>query len=443
MIAQPLPVTCLSVNQYARIMQINPAHFWGAYSTSEWMVSSSCASIWPQNQWQHGDQVSRYDVALAIAQAEEQIANYVGYWPGPKWICQEIQHYPQFYRPDYVDARLSNLRGLNKGVKARWGKLFAVGQRSVTLIDTPTVAGGGITYSDESGYGAFDTATIVITLTAEQLAASANVCEYKVYTQGKSGAQEWEIREAREASISGSTLTLVFDAWLFIDPDVWATPPNSTDDRWRGVDIASDADFVTSVDVYREYADTTTRQSQFFWESENDALLPFAGGGCPSCGGTGCVACSYTTQDGCLHWRDAEINYLVPTPATYDASTETWISATPTVCRAPDMVKIWYRAGDVSEQYKCGESCVPMPADWQKVIAYLATARLERRFCDCANIASVSAQLQTDIAFSGEDTSYVVDFAMLANPFGTKKGEIMAWQYVSKFNKKQFEAYAI
>lgn len=80
---------------------------------------------------------------------------------------------------------------------------------------------------------------------------------------------------------------------------------------------------------------------------------------------------------------------------------------------------------------------------WAKTIAYLATSRLERPPCDCSPTTTLSIRLMKDIAFTGGDSSFLVDFDILSNPFGTKVGEIYAWNQVSKLGKKIFDGYSI
>ncbi len=58
------------------------------------------------------------------------------------------------------------------------------------------------------------------------------------------------------------------------------------------IDISTVANYVTSVDVYREYTDFTQASTEFYWETS-----------CELCGGAGCSACSLSTQDGCFHVR--------------------------------------------------------------------------------------------------------------------------------------------
>ena len=291
----------------------------------------------------------------------------------------------------------------------------------MTFITTATVAGGTLTYTDEDGDGFFETATVAVPTVL------TDACELKVYITGQSGAQGWEIRPARSKSISGGTFTAVFWSWQFIDPDLQAAHPTTA--GFTAVDISTTANFVTVVDVYREYNDFTQPSATFYWEPTPANLSSLTT--CTSCGGTGCVACSLSSQDGCLHVRNTEGGTVVPVPGTYDAGNATWTQDAYSVCRDPDQVKINYYAGEYDNRWLGGESCEALSNYWAHAIAWLATARLDRPPCSCANVKAKFDSLQEDLALSAA-TSHQITFQQLNNPFGTRRGEVQAWQRVDQ-----------
>ena len=97
--------TLLSLDRYASIMGIVPAHFNGAYapssgSTGVFPISQGCKDVWYQHAWQRFDALSREDLAIAIYDAEKDIEAELGYSPGPKWVTNEVHPYPRpFYFP--------------------------------------------------------------------------------------------------------------------------------------------------------------------------------------------------------------------------------------------------------------------------------------------------------------------------------------------------------
>lgn len=422
--AQPLQRTILSLPSFAAIMGLNPPHFSGGFGQTVFPVGSNCDDVWPRYPWQASDRISLSELADTIYNVEEEIANYLGYYPGPKWIAKEMHPYPRHHRRD-VYGLGSNSRGQYKSVITKKGKFIQAGQRAVTLLDDSVA----VVYSDESGSGINDTATITVatSLTDE--------CEINAYFAGTGGALEWEIRPARSKTISGGNVILVYDSWLLLDPDLLAAYPTTA--GFDGLDLATSTNFVAAVDVYREYTDTTTKSAEFSWEPKPlNALLNTV---CASCGGTGCAACANTTQDGCLHIRDVDRGIAVPTPATYDEDEESWSLAQWSECREPDTVKIWYYAGDLDERFLRGESCERLSKYYAQAIAWMASARLERPPCGCQNIRAMFNDLRRDLAFSGTgegDGSYFISPEDLNNPFGTRKGEVMAWRKLGKLTER-------
>jgi hypothetical protein len=415
-------------------MGVNPVHFQGAYTDTAFPVSqNTCSDIWPQHSWQFSDHVSREDVARAIYDAEEDIARIIGYYPAPKWICQEVRNFDRYHRRDMWRRGLRNVRGDRVSVQTEYTKVIQPGRRATTLIDTATTGGGSLVYSDEDGDGFAETATVTLATTL------TDVCELKVYFSDTSADPAWEIRPPRSKTITGGNVQFVFDSWLFIDPDVQAAYPTVA--GFEAIDISSVNNYVSSVDVYREYTDSTAASAVFMWEPQPQGLdtVSFC---CTLCSGSGCPACVLTTQDGCLHIRDAERGYVVPTPAAYNSTTAQWDQSTYDQCRDATMVSMYYYAGEYDNRWLCGHTCEPLSNFWAHTIAWIATARLDRDPCQCGTVQKFFDHLRQDLAMVGEQ-SHQLDPELLANPLGTRRGEIMAWQRMTKIAKKVVRGGAI
>lgn len=420
--------TLLSLDRYAALMGINPAHFGGGTGGDVMAAGSQCNDIWYQYAFQAYDRVSREDLAMAIAGAESDIAEVLGFWPAPTFIDKEMHTYPHHHRVDVRTAGVTPY-GFYKAIRAKWGKFIQAGQRGTTLVAQPTVAAGTLAYSDADGDGFSETATVTATTTL------TDACEVKVYFGSTSAAPEWEIRPARTKAISGGTFTATFWTWQLVDPDLWEALPTTA--GMSAVDMTDTDNLVTTVDVYREYTDFSEESCQFFWEPEVIEQV------CTACGGSGCVACTLTVQDGCIHVRNVDAGIVVPALGRYDSTTGEWVSQLASVCREPDIVKIWYWAGDMSNSFLNGTSCDPLSHHYAQAIAWMATARLERPFCSCGALAALAEDLRTDVAMLSERQSFSITPQLLSNPFGTRKGEIMAWQRISKLTKKRAKVAVI
>jgi len=360
---------------------------------------------------------------MALYDAEECIAEELGWYPAPKWIAQEIHQFPRFHRRELYQLYGRNVRGQQKSVRTDFARVSAPGQRAVSLVGTATTAGGTLVYSDADGDGFVERATITLPTTL------TNKYQIKAYTAGYDGVQVWEIRDPFYREISGGSVELRFYVWQMVRPELWEFFP--TTDTEHSADLAIDLtdtdNLVTSVDVYREYNDVTATSVTFYWEPTppDNSCTDLAA----------CEACELITQDGCLHIRDAERGIVVPTPATYSAADAAWSQESYTGCRDPDFCKIWYYAGYMSNQELAGRAEQEFVSRWAHPIAWLATARLERPFCSCGNVFALGRDLRTDLALTGE-SSHQVPFSLLDNPFGTRKGEVMAWKRVRMAKKR-------
>jgi hypothetical protein len=96
-------------------------------------------------------------------------------------------------------------------------------------------------------------------------------------------------------------------------------------------------------------------------------------------------------------------------------------------------VTIRYKAG--AEYQEIGEHNIHS-GDWQRSVAVLATARLVNRVCACdtANRRLWDWQFDRARAAGANDEQYMLSETDLANPFGTRAGEIYAWHKVRQLS---------
>jgi hypothetical protein len=413
--------TLLSLSRYAKIMSLNPVHFSGAAGTTYWPEVGSCDDIWPQYSWQHHYEfVSREELATAIAEAEDEIKEELGFSPAPVWEQEEVhwfdapEHHGIRYTP-WVTAQPTS-------VQAEWGYIISAGERKVTLIE----ANASVALTDPDGDSWNELATVLVATSV------TDKTQIKVYFAGHSGDPAWEIRPLKNIVIAGGTATITFDSWLALDPALWNAVPTATSyAAAAAIDVEAAGSYVDEVDVYQETTNLVPASAEFLWEKHGYYMLNMA---CPACSGAGCEVCALTTQDGCLSVRDSKAGIVTPFPATYDTDNSVWVKASMTGCRQPDQVKINYRAGHMSQEYLKGDSLDPLSDDFARAIAYLATARLERDVCACEGVKKAFDELQRDLTRSSRDAFYIRFAGMdLFNcPWGTRVGEVKAWNIIAK-----------
>lgn len=392
--------TKLSLDRWARILGVNPVHWSGASGSLIWPDNGACADVWPQYSWQTAEElVGREDVNAAIATAEDDIKDEIGYAVAPTWEVDEGQswRYTDFYY---------------RQVQTGYGKVIAPGVRAVTLIE----ADAAVAYSDPDADGWDELATVTVTTEL------TDPREIKVYTAGHDGEPEWEIRPLKSVTIVAGTATILIDAWLLIDPDLWELYP--TNEGFRALDVTVTANFVTEVDVYREYNDTAQAGITFYGSTP----------GCGICGGVGCTVCATESYGGCFSIQDARRGVVTAFPATY--SEGNWSYYRPSSGRAPQRVAMSYYAGNVDKRYASNKSLDPLSQQMAEAITWMSVARLPKDFCSCNNIRERVRYLQQNAARFREGAQNAELYTHFEKedvfncPFGVRVGEVMAWQRV-------------
>lgn len=386
--------TLLPLDSYARIMGIDPRHFNGVVTTL-WPASASCAAIWYQYAWQNADAVSREDLAEAIHQAEHDMAKELGFFLAPSWIEEERKRWTFSEPRDHRFAGFIgfNPRMLRKSVRAEWGKIVSGGVRATADIHVPTALPVTWTWSDEDGDGENDTLTIG-NITFGTVTDPAEVA---VYFAGRNADEAYRIRPI-EVDISAGTI--VISRWLLVDPQLW-------EGQQQGIDGLVDGNFVSSVDIYRLYNDPS-EQAQFEWEPLPDEECDYA--------------CGYWYQSACLGLRDRRRGLVVPYPGTWDATEEEYSVDIFALDREPDRVRLWYLSGEqLDGNYE-------MKRDWQRAIAYYATALLRGKICGCEKLERFAARWGEPPSLEDE----IWPDRTTSNPFGPQRGAVFAWDKVQQ-----------
>ena len=401
--------TKLSIGRWFYWMGVHPLHG-NQVEVAGLAPATGCQQPWLQHSWQAADRMGREELAMAIVTAENNIETQLGYRLLPSWEEDEWRATVRPYDPTLVNISGATARGYRQIVKGKWGHFITGGAETKTLI----AAGVAIGWSDADVDGYDETGTVpVLPITVPTTVTDP--CEIAIYYPGKAAANEWEIR-AVSVSIAAGVVTITFrreDTVLEAQQEKMGA---------KAVDGLDDAMFLTTVDIYRHWNDPQT-QVTMMWEPV---------GGC-DCGSATCPQCAYAVQAGCLHLRGEPIGSLIAyAPATWDTVAQDFYSADWSVGRLPDIVKLYYYAGLESRA-----DCPRRSMDWlwEKTVADYAAALMERPICDCATASHRVTQAQTDLAFSGgasELSSYNLSSSDLDNPFGTRRGAVMAWKQVKQ-----------
>ena len=394
-------VTQIPLDRVASILQIDPLHF-NSVVSSRRPLRNVCDDIWFQHDYQSTGRVSRESMAAALYHAEMSVAAYLGYPRLPLWVVDEEHELPRTLRPELISEASFNVRGKKKSIRAEWGYVIDLGVRALTAIQLAAAA----VYSDSDGDGYKETVTVTVvtTVTDEQ-----EIC---VFYPGKSGDPAWEIRPT-VVSISAGTATIVFNreqAAL----EALLEELNDTADRPPTIDGDDDANFLTTVDVYRVYTDRST-QATFIAEGDSDCDDTTEG-------------CGTTETSGCLSIRDSRLGILAYDRADWDSTTSKFVSAS-FAGEEPDKVRISYVTGKLNKSATYPKR--QMDPRWERLIIFYAFTLLDTEVTGCENTKRIISHMRTDLAksISGGE-SWATSGKILDCPLGTTRAATQLFRLI-------------
>lgn len=175
-------------------------------------------------------QSEREPIALAIQQVIAPIQRHFRFLPRPTYVTEQIR-----------------INGDGEPLYTTYGYVQQLGKRAVTLIQS----GVSVSYSN-------DTATVTVSTSVTD--PSEIHLFFRVVDGATAVASDlWRI-EPLAVTISGGMATIKGHRALFANPSIWAqelnSPGNNASDKNVGDADVSDS-YVTAVDIYRVYPDTT------------------------------------------------------------------------------------------------------------------------------------------------------------------------------------------
>jgi hypothetical protein len=395
----------LSLTRYAQIMGVDPIRFFGGYSSLK--TGGACDDIWYEYSWQDGEKVSREEILVEILRAEQQIADFVGFWPAPRWTEEEEHQYLQYRLDNYRQADGRALWN-NKTVKLDYGYVHYGGSRATSLLSATKqddIDSTGDGYNDLAVWTIED-----VDFTADQIHAyikpfasdDAENCRTDPESVGADPV--WEVRDIRVQHNSTTEI-----ATIYIPRHQMFKPQLQRMINVSPIDADSAASFVDDLVFYRVYNDPS-EQVSFLWTSDE---------ACAS------IACAWDSQAGCLQVSDSRLGRVILSPGTYDADEDTY---TPASCWSqnidPHKALVSYYSGYIGQGTRGTEK---LDSRWSRLIAKLASSRIPRKFCYCENIQVRVDNWQHDTSKATTEKSFITSLD-INNPFGTRVGEIEVYR---------------
>jgi len=348
-LARAETVTLLPLDVYANIMGISPCHF-NQLQGLKAPLGGGCDSVW--------DQDAREALAWTMYQAEQMIADFLGFWPALKFITGES-----------VPFNLPGVRSdwRNAEIETEWKHVDCYGTELLTLKQ----ADATVVFQDLDADPLEREETALIgTAMYDTLSACDHACDVAVFFRVADGAEDaadprWEIRPIK-VDIDGSIMYVTAEASLFVLPRLWTLTEADcaySDDKNKWQWNYEQANLVSKVDVYCRTCYKETPVS-LHWDGVCD---------CPG-------VCEHSTQTACAYATDWKRGFFVPRPATWNGTTN--VDAAARYSSPPESVIVNYRAG-----YPLNSRTCRMDPKLERAVVKLTNALLPEPpcgYCDAA-----------------------------------------------------------
>lgn len=382
--------TGLTLFEWAEIMGISPWEMAQIGTGFTKPSSRQCDHVFFQFPWQR-NAICREEIGRAIQRAENDLANYLGYWPSPRFFANEAVVYP---RPAqrYLFGGGGTPRFMLKAIPLKWGYVQGGGILARTLIGTAAVV-----MTDPDGDGASELFTVT---QATTITDPDEIAVYFVPTDRNNVPvdETWRIRPVQVSISGGNAVITGHPAQLVL--------PNKTTTADPQILDVTGTIYATNVEVYRVFRDTTysttsPNQGRAEWE-----VIP---GNAPPAG----VAYVPVT----IGARDAELGKVVVDYTL--AGTQV-----PPQDREPDRLMLNYQAGIPLYNGRVNEV-------YAKLVAILAASYLTVGTCACERSQQI---IHSYRAIPSEDLTGRQLTRMLTwneidkSPFGPTNGGLEVWR---------------
>ena len=397
--------TLLSIDEWAQIIGVSP---WDInqfrYPGTK---SAQCQDVIFQYAWQK-DHLSREEIGQAIADAEKMIADELLYWPAPHYELGEPVMYPRPYQSDLFGFA-GTPRGEWKTVSSHWHKFIRGGVLNRTLIGA--ISGGNLVISDLDGDGVNE--TFVATITDASIGTITDWSEITLYFQasdrhGEPIDETWRIRPI-QVLVSGNTATIRGHYTTLVKPTPqWGVSVGE-------LDAKSAANYVTAVDCYHTFTDTTSTAPQNYQGVAMWKTIPGCTDGCEFAINPLCLGDSFSEQGQILPDFGNPCNWPFPD-------------------REPDRLSINYVSGVPLVNGR-------MDRNMAQIVAILATALLANEKCGCERTNRIIAKYRAPVLKFQDTSANAQSFMESTNTFPMNYGG--QWAYDRIRQARHIEAVGI
>lgn len=304
------PNCAVSLARYAKLIGYSEPSFWGVNIENPYIYG--CDPLW--------DEYQRMSIQNALAEAQQEVEQLVGYPLCPTYISGTYDDNPR-----WVDQQCYKHQ-----VITRYPRLIAAGVPVVEVI----ASSSEIDYESIIGIGVI----------GPLATSAASTDEIKIFYPGS----DRQITPSK-LTLSSGNLTIEIPRYRMVKQEFLNFVEG-------GVDYEILGNFISTVDVKRVYTDPSTQ-----------AVLVR-----PNCRNNSCAnGCYECTQSACMYLRDPYLGVVDISPATWDADLSEW--KTNVLCRSNYSI--------ARLNYLAGVKTLDLQAEM--VIVRLAHSKMGRPPCQC------------------------------------------------------------
>lgn len=373
--ARATTTTLLSLDEWAAVMGFNPYEFNQIGEGLTLAREAQCPTVFYQYSWQR-QFLSREEIALATAQAENALRNVLGFAIAPQWfVGEEVDYPPSAAISTGGTANWLDGFGRWKSIPLKNGFVETLGLQTWTLVEADVT----YTKSDEDGDGIEET----FTATVSHAGLSADAIRVFYSEADRDNLDSSYL--IRPLSISYATPTLTIKGKIY-----QLTKPSLNEKiKPDSLNVSDAAIYVGTIDIYSEAA--STDYGTAYW-NENPSLY---------------CAAAESSISAYSHGGNRRVQPV--------------INGVYTQGRAPNRLAVNYKAGYPLKNGKVDPIMAMM-------VARLSTSYLPSLSCGCDRSDQILTFWRSSPADTETGKRPMTLEEINENILGTNRGAIFAWQ---------------
>lgn len=362
---------------------------------------SGCEEYWTQH-FEHGNLISREELAMELYMAELEVASFLGQFPFPTYVCDEHIEIDSCYR----DRHSMGVNLEDYTFATKWKCVQDYGVFENTILGSATVE-----YVDQDGDGLHELAEV--TFDYSSVTYDFNVDELMLTFIGFDRYNDvvCPILSVVDNTAT-STITFYVDSWNLVRPELYLS---RSFQEYTALDACDLDNYVTELNVCAKLKTCAP-----------DGWVVYDEPGCTS------HTCDEVKYPFCVRPVNKSLGLFKITLGDVDEDGCFVDGNSCPPCGLPKRIEINYISS-------CN-NCLQTKKDIsfcnivERAIIYIAVSRLPRSLCECGCSTQHLEELKFDTAISYDNSSVKFNYPYnmwSQSPFGTKVGELTAYKLLT------------